>query len=265
MNRQEQLAFLIRQLQQEMPEYAAYDIPDDESQAFQLYRALCNVRQPGKHVPSPQFLAVEADVLKGLTQEKGITDGRHLPAIPGHEHLHLWQGDITTLAIDAIVNAANDQLLGCFRPLHSCIDNMIHTMAGVALRERCFAMMQAQGHAEATGQAKITPAYNLPCRYVLHTVGPIVRGVLTEQAQEQLASCYRSCLDLAAAKGCQSLAFCCISTGVFGFPKKEAAHIAVTTVSQWLRQHEPIEVVFNVFIEEDRIIYERELVEKGEE
>lgn len=264
MNRQEQLAFLIRQLQQEMPEYAAYDIPDDESQAFQLYRALCNVRQPGIHAPSPQFLAVEADVLKGLTQEKGITDGCHLPAIPGHEHLHLWQGDITTLAIDVIVNAANDQLLGCFRPLHSCIDNMIHTMAGVALRERCFAMMQAQGHAEATGQAKITPAYNLPCRYVLHTVGPIVRGVLTEQAQEQLASCYRSCLDLAAAKGCQSLAFCCISTGVFGFPKKEAAHIAVTTVSQWLRQHEPIEVVFNVFIDEDRIIYERELVEKGE-
>lgn len=264
MNRQEQLAFLIHQLQQEMPEYASYDVPQGEAQAFQLYRALCNVRQPGRHAPSPQFLAVEADVLKGLTQEKGITDGRHLPAIPGHEHLHLWQGDITTLAVDAIVNAANNQLLGCFQPLHSCIDNMIHTMAGVALRERCFAMMQAQGHAEATGQAKITPAYNLPCRYVLHTVGPIVRGVLTEQAQEQLASCYRSCLDLAAAKGCQSLAFCCISTGVFGFPKKEAAHIAVTTVALWLRQHEPIEVVFNVFTEEDRIIYERELVEKGE-
>jgi O-acetyl-ADP-ribose deacetylase (regulator of RNase III) len=119
--------------------------------------------------------------------------------------------------------------------------------------------MQAQGHAEATGQAKITPAYNLPCRYVLHTVGPIVRGALTQQAQGQLASCYRSCLDLAAAKGCRSLAFCCISTGVFGFPKKEAAHIAVNTVSQWLRQHEPIEVVFNVFTEEDQIIYEREL------
>lgn len=210
-------------------------------------------------MPSPQFLAAEAAVLQGLTREKGITDGRYLPAIPSHEHLHLWQGDITTLAVDAIVNAANDQLLGCFRPLHSCIDNMIHTMAGVALRERCFTIMQAQGHAEATGQAKITPAYNLPCRYVLHTVGPIVRGALTPQTQGQLASCYRSCLDLAAAKGCQSLAFCCISTGVFGFPKKEAAHIAVTNVSQWLRQHEPIEVVFNVFTEEDYRIYNRYL------
>ncbi|MGN0946216.1 MAG: protein-ADP-ribose hydrolase [Megasphaera sp.] len=259
MNRQEQLAFLIHQLQQEMPEYASYDVPRGEAQAFQLYRALCNVRQPGKHVPSPQFLAVEADVLQGLTREKGITDGRHLPAVPGQAHCHLWQGDITTLAVDAIVNAANDQLLGCFRPLHSCIDNQIHTMAGVALRERCFALMQEQGHAEAAGQAKITPAYNLPCRYVLHTVGPIVRGPLTDKACAQLASCYRSCLDLAADKGCHSLAFCCISTGVFGFPKKEAAHVAVTTVSQWLAQHEPIEVIFNVFTEEDYRIYKREL------
>lgn len=255
MNRHEQLAFLIHQLQQEMPEYAAYDIPDDDGQAFQLYRALCNVRQPGKHVPSPQFLAAEAAVLQGLTREKEITDGRYLPAIPSHEHLHLWQGDITTLAVDAIVNAANDQLLGCFRPLHSCIDNMIHTMAGVQLREECYALMQKQGHAEATGQAKITKAYNLPCRYVLHTVGPIVSGALTDTAVAQLASCYRSCLDTAAAHGCQSVAFCCISTGVFGFPKKEAAQTAVATVEKWLTQHEPLEVIFNVFTNEDLEIY----------
>ena len=254
MTRQEKLAFLIHQLQQEMPEYASYTVPADEQGAFNLYRALCNVRQPGRQA-SPEFLAVEKDVLQSWTKEKGITDGRHLPAIPGRPHLHLWQGDITTLAVDAIVNAANNQLLGCFRPLHSCIDNIIHTMAGVQLREECYAMMQAQGHAEATGRAKITKAYNLPCRYVLHTVGPIVSGVLTEKAVAQLASCYRSCLDLAAANGCQSVAFCCISTGVFGFPKKEAAQTAVATVETWLAQHEPLEVIFNVFTNEDLSIY----------
>lgn len=178
--------------------------------------------------------------------------------------LYLWQGDITALRCDAIVNAANSGMTGCYVPNHRCIDNCIHTFAGVQLRLYCEEMMEAQGHAEPTGQAKITPAYNLPCRYVLHTVGPIVGGHLTETHCRQLADCYRSCLSLAAENGLKSVAFCCISTGEFHFPNEKAAEIAVATVKEFLAQKETSveKVIFNVFKDRDREIYEELLGEK---
>ena len=167
MNRKEELAFLIRELQKEMPEYASYAVPEDEEQAFSLFRALCNVRTPGEHQPSERFLAAEADLLQSVTEEKGVTDVEDIPSSDADSRLAVWQGDITTLRADAIVNACNSQLLGCFRPLHSCIDNMIHTMAGVELREACFEIMRRQGREEPAGRAKSTPGFNLPARYVL--------------------------------------------------------------------------------------------------
>ena len=172
--------------------------------------------------------------------------------------LYLWQGDITTLAADAIVNAANSQMLGCFLPCHGCIDNAIHTCAGVQLRWECSEIMRRQGHEEETGKAKITKAYNLPCRHVLHTVGPIIRGAVAKADRELLASCYRSCLELAAETGLRSVAFCCISTGEFHFPNELAAKIAIQTVADWQRQNpSEIEVIFNVFKDIDYAIYRR--------
>ena len=160
--------------------------------------------------------------------------------------------------MDAIVNAANSGMTGCYVPCHGCIDNAIHTFAGVQLRLACAELMAKQDRPEPTGQAKITQAYNLPCRYVLHTVGPIVQGPLTREHERQLASCYRSCLDLAGENHCKSLAFCCISTGEFRFPNRRAAAIAVETVKAWQAQHTgELEVVFNVFKDSDRAIYEK--------
>ena len=172
--------------------------------------------------------------------------------------MYLWQGDITRLAVDAIVNAANSQLLGCFIPCHGCIDNAIHTAAGVQLRQNCFDIMQKQKHAEPTGSAKITSAYNLPSKYVIHTVGPIIHGDLTQEDWGLLAACYKSCLDIAAEHKLNSIAFCCISTGEFHFPNKEAAEIAVQTVKKdYLRQNTASidRIVFNVFKDMDFNIY----------
>ena len=183
-----------------------------------------------------------------MTRLKDLT-----PVRPG---LYLWQGDITTLAVDAIVNAANSQMLGCFVPCHGCIDNAIHTYAGVQLRLECARLMARQE--EPTGCAKITKAYNLPCRYVLHTVGPIISGAVTQADRELLASCYRSCLELAESNGLHSVAFCCISTGEFRFPNELAAEIAIQTVGEWQRQNpEKIKVIFNVFKDSDYEIYKR--------
>ena len=185
-----------------------------------------------------------------MTRLDGLT-----PVQPG---LYLWQGDITTLAADAIVNAANSRMLGCFVPCHGCIDNAIHTAAGVRLRLECTRMMALAPGEEPPGQARITNAHNLPCKYVLHTVGPIIYGAVTPKDRALLASCYRSCLDLAARHGCRSVAFCCISTGEFHFPGELAAQIAIQTVRAWQRQNpDRIEVIFNVFKDSDREIYRR--------
>lgn len=252
MTQVERRSFLINYLLKERNETA--DIPHDEYNQKRLLRSLLNVRMPAP--VSEDFLKIQDTYLREETANKGITDIADLEPI--QKGIYLWQGDITTLKCDAIVNAANSQMLGCFNPCHGCIDNAIHTFAGVQLRNTCNELMQKQGHTEPTGQAKITPAYNLPCHYVIHTVGPIVGGRLTESDCELLKSCYLSCLKLAGENGCKSIAFCCISTGVFGFPQKEAAEIAVKAVKEYQKEHE-IEVIFNVFKDSDKQIY-RELL-----
>lgn len=258
MTRREQLHFLITALQKEMPEYAVHDLPEDEAAAFDLFRTLCNLRRPGAPKLPEAFYATERDVLRSITEAKGVTNSENLPSVKADPRLILWQGDITALRTDAIVNAANSQLLGCFVPHHFCIDNEIHTMAGVELREKCFAIMQAQGVEEPAGRAKITPGYNLPAKYVLHTVGPIVNGPLTKSHRHLLASCYRACLSLAAEYECRTVAFCCISTGVFMFPNQPAAEIAVETVRQYYEKTgSQMKVIFNVFKDEDFLIYHR--------
>ena len=251
MTQDERRRFLLEFLLRERGETMA--LPADEAAQRRLLRALCNVREP---IPAPaDFLAVQDAYLQEETRRKGVTDAARIPeAEPG---IRLWRGDITTLRCDAIVNAANSALLGCFVPCHGCIDNAIHTYAGVQLRLACAELMAAQGHPEPTGRAKITPAFNLPSRYVLHTVGPIVRNRPTARDEALLAACYRSCLELAAAHGARSVAFCCISTGEFHFPSARAAQIAVQTVREARKtlQHE-MDVIFNVYQERDLRIYE---------
>ncbi|MBQ7184172.1 MAG: protein-ADP-ribose hydrolase [Clostridia bacterium] len=256
MDQRDRCLFLIRELLREMPEYRGIVIPDGPADRWRLLRGLMNVRPP---MPATEeFLEAQDAFLREMTREKGVVDASQLPPCRKDERLTLWQGDITTLKCDAIVNAANSQLLGCFSPCHGCIDNIIHTMAGVQLRLKCDEIMRAQGHEEPTGQAKITPGYDLPCGYVLHTVGPIVDGLLTKEHERLLASCYSSCLELAAENGCESVAFCCISTGVFRFPPARAAEIAVETVTGWLdRTGSGMRVVFNVYKSTDREIYAR--------
>lgn len=230
------------------------EIPSDEISQKRLLRALFNVRMP--KAASSEFLQIQNEYLQEELRQKGITDIDSLA--PVSSDIYLWKGDITTLKCDGIVNAANSQLLGCFYPNHGCIDNAIHTFAGVQLRQECAEIMKAQGYEEPTGKAKITKAYNLPCRYVLHTVGPIALGNLTEKEERQLADCYRSCLNLADKNGLNSLAFCCISTGEFHFPNEHAAQIAVRTVTDYKRQTKSkIKVIFNVFKDYDYEIYAR--------
>ena len=260
MKRSEQIHYLNEALLEEMPQYRreAGRLPQDaESQRYFL-RCLMNIREP--RALSPRFLQAQDELLQAEREEKGIVHVADLPAVPGNERIVLWQGDITRLDADAIVNAANAQLLGCFRPGHNCIDNVIHSAAGLQLREECASIMRAQGHEEPTGQAKITKGYNLPAKHVLHTVGPIIEGPLTEKDRELLASCYRSCLKLAEENRLKSVAFCCISTGVFRFPKEEAARIAVSTVRGYLEKGTIEKVIFCVHGEENLRIYQNLLL-----
>ena len=254
MNQSEKRLFLIQSLLNERPSCQKQIIPADSERQKILLRGLMNVRRPVRI--GADFLQVQDDYLQDETAAKGITDIADLtPIQPG---LYLWQGDITTLKCDAIVNAANYGMTGCYIPNHRCIDNAIHTYAGVELRLTCEQLMEQQGYPEPTGQAKITPAFNLPCRYVLHTVGPIISGIVTKEDKELLASCYRSCLELAAENGLESVAFCCISTGEFHFPNDLAAEIAVRTVKEFLKKQTSVKkVIFNVFKDLDKAIYEK--------
>ena len=254
MNQSEKRLFLIQSLLKENPAYRDMGIPADSERQRQLLRGLMNLRAP-QHAEA-DFLQMQDAYLQGETAAKGITDVADLtPIQPG---LYLWQGDITTLQCDAIVNAANSGMTGCYIPNHRCIDNAIHTFAGVELRLACAELMEQQGYPEPTGRAKITPAFNLPCKYVLHTVGPIINGRVTQRDRELLASCYRSCLDLAAENGLESVAFCCISTGEFHFPNEQAAEIAVATVKEFLEKQTSVKkVIFNVFKDLDKAIYEK--------
>ena len=254
MNQSEKRLFLIQSLLNERPSCQKQIIPADSERQKILLRGLMNVRRPVRI--GADFLQVQDAYLQDETAAKGITDIADLtPIQPG---LYLWQGDITTLKCDAIVNAANSGMTGCYIPNHRCIDNAIHTFAGVELRLTCAELMEQQGHPEPTGQAKITPAFNLPCRYVLHTVGPIISGCVTKRDRELLASCYRSCLELAAENKLESAAFCCISTGEFHFPNELAAETAVATVKEFLKKQTSVKkVIFNVFKDLDKEIYKK--------
>ena len=252
MNQSERRHYLIQYLLKEHPEYQDMNIPAGKQEQKLLLRGLMNVRMPQN--ANAEFLAVQDAYLKEETERKTIT--RLLDLKPVQEGIYLWQGDITALECDAIVNAANSGMTGCYVPNHRCIDNCIHTFAGVQLRLECARIMLEQGYEEPTGQAKITKAYNLPCNYILHTVGPIIQGKLTKRDEELLASCYRSCLELAEINRIRSIAFCCISTGEFHFPNQKAAEIAVQTVMEYRRKTgSRMEVIFNVFKDLDKEIY----------
>lgn len=254
MNQSERRNYLIQKLLEEQPQYAKMQIPGRCEEQKMLLRSLMNIRMPGEL--SEEFLQIQDAYLSEENAGRGIVTLAEIQELS--TDLYLWKGDITRLQVGAIVNAANSGMTGCYQPCHSCIDNCIHTYAGIELRNYCNAIMQRQGYEEPTGQAKITPAFNLPCDYVIHTVGPIVSGKLTAAHENLLKSCYESCLKIAEEHQVQSIAFCCISTGVFMFPNERAAEIAVQTVKAHKQQfHSKIKVIFNVFKDEDEQIYRR--------
>jgi O-acetyl-ADP-ribose deacetylase (regulator of RNase III) len=264
MNQSERLLFLIKELKNEDDRYRDLKIPNSYIEQIKLLRSLMNVRMP-KEI-SQEFLHVQDEFLRNEAMGKGIVKLADIPTVakefplsslPFKEKISIWQGDITRLEVNAIVNAANSQMLGCFVPCHGCIDNAIHSAAGVQLRDECFHIMKEQGHEEKTGKAKITKAYNLPCKLVIHTVGPIVRAGLTKALEEDLRSCYLSCLKCAIENEVRTIAFCCISTGEFHFPNDKAAEIAIETAIQFLSENEGEidRVIFNVFKDLDAKIY----------
>lgn len=254
MNQNEQRVYLIEKLLDEQPEYQGMNLPSDTAGQKRLLRSLMNVRLP--RGIDDEFAQIQDAYLQQVNAERGAVTLDGLDE--RQQDLYLWQGDITRLKVGAVVNAANSGMTGCYQPCHNCIDNCIHTYAGIQLRNYCSELMRRQGHEEQTGQAKLTPAFNLPCDYVIHTVGPIVQGRLTRRHEQLLASCYESCLRIADENGVASIAFCCISTGVFMFPNERAAQIAVQTVKDYkIRTNSKIKVIFNVFKENDRQIYEQ--------
>lgn len=256
MDQKQRRIFLINNLLAENPEFKNIEVPVNSEDQKHLLRALFNVRPP--HPISAEFKKIQDEYLQNELAQEDIVSAKNFP-----DRLSIWQGDITHLELDAIVNAANNQMTGCYAPNHYCIDNAIHTFAGIELRNACNELMVKQGYPEPTGHAKITKAYNLPSKYVIHTVGPIVEGDHPTKKQEELLSdCYRNSLTLAANYNLTSIAFPCISTGVFHFPNLRAAEIAVQTVKEFMREDTSInKVIFNVFKDEDKIIYEKLLRE----
>ena len=254
MTQDERREYLIQYLLKEEIPFGRQNIPTDKQGQENLLRSLMNVRPP--RPISNDFLKIQDEYLTERNIERGITDVDTLAPVKSDSRLYIWQGDITTLKCDAIVNACNSQMLGCFSPMHACIDNFIHTYAGIELRLKMHEIMAKQGHEEETGKAKITSGYNLPTKYILHTVGPIIQWKVTKDDEALLASCYTECLKLAADTGAESIAFCCLSTGVFRFPQQRAAEIATNTVKQYLNKDSRIKkVIFNVFKDEDLKIY----------
>ena len=261
MTQDERREYLIEYLLNEEIRFRKQPIPSDVQEQRDLLRSLMNVRMP-KPV-SEDFLKVQDEYLQQRNHERGITNVDDLEPVKSDDRLYIWQGDITTLRCDAIVNACNSQMLGCFPPMHACIDNFIHTYAGIELRIKMNEIMTKQGHEEETGKAKITSGYNLPAKYILHTVGPIIQWAVTKEDEKLLASSYRECLKLAADKGVKSIAFCCLSTGVFRFPQQRAAEIATATVKKFLEHDNRIKkIIFNVFKKEDLDIYTNILKKK---
>lgn len=254
MTQKERLLYLIKYLIKENDELESLDIPAEDTARKYLLRSLMNVRPPKS--ATKDFLNIQDKYLQEEKAKKGVVSLADIPFVKSG--IYLWKGDITRLSADAIVNAANSAMLGCFVPCHGCIDNAIHSAAGIELRLECSHIMEKQKTKEPTGKAKITKAYNLPCRYVLHTVGPIVYGEVTKRDCDLLSDCYRSCLELAAEYQLKSIAFCCISTGEFHFPNKTAAEIAVQTVKDYQKKtSSDMEVIFNVFKDCDYEIYKQ--------
>jgi len=260
MTQEQRLDFLVKAFKEESVDYAELEIPCDTAGKRRLLRSLMNVRMPG---PLPEeMLRVQDEYLTSRSEEKGIVRLSEIPEIK--DGLSIWQGDITRLAVDAIVNAANSQMLGCFVPMHSCIDNCIHTYAGVQLRAECARQMNqlknkyGRDYEQPTAVPMLTDAYNLPAKKVIHIAGPIVQDRLTPDLEKDLADCYRNTLELCLENSLKSVAFCCISTGLFRFPNRRAAEIAVSTVENWLKKHQNTteRVIFNVFKDEDRNYYE---------
>ncbi|MDR1579056.1 MAG: protein-ADP-ribose hydrolase [Synergistaceae bacterium] len=256
MEQEHRLIYLLDYLLGERGEHDTVGIPEDYADKRDLFRTLVNVRSP--YPIHSDFIRVQDDFLREESKQKGIVRLNDIPTIEANNRISLWEGDITRLAACAVVNAANAKMLGCFIPGHNCIDNVIHTFAGVQLRLECAAIMEKQGYPEPAGQAKLTSAYNLPSDFVLHTVGPIVDGQVTDEDKRLLASCYHSCLETACENNIESIAFCCISTGVFHFPKEEAALIAIDTVFAFLKSGGDFKrIIFVVFTENDEGIYKK--------
>ena len=261
LSQDQRLDYLVEAFKADSGEYKNLRTPDDRQGKRRVLRSLMNIRMP-KGI-SDEVLLVQNAYLRNRADEKGIVRVSDIPEV--RKGLSIWQGDITRLAVDAIVNAANSQMLGCFVPMHTCIDNCIHTFAGVQLRAECAAQMEqlknryGRDYEQPTAVPMLTDAYNLPARKVIHIVGPIVQGRLTVALEEDLAACYRNTLDMCLENGLKSVAFCCISTGVFHFPNRRAAQIAVQTVTGWLSDHQGgVEsVIFNVFKDEDKEYYEQ--------
>ena len=234
---------------------------EESEDAFKKWRHLVNVRPP--KAISEEYLEHEDRFLKANNNQEEAVALEDLTPVAG-DNIYLWKGDITTLAVDSIVNAANSELLGCFIPNHNCIDNIIHTKAGIRLRLACHEIMTEQGKKEPVGKAKLTPAYHLPANYIIHTVGPTASGRVTRINQKLLTQTYQACLEMADRNQLESIAFCCISTGVFGFPNEPAAEIAIKTVRDYLSEHETdLKVIFNVYEDEDEAIYQKKLI-KGD-
>lgn len=267
---EQRLDYLVESFKSEIPEYRRVKIPADKEGKQRMLRALMNIRDPKPAAAAT--LAIQDAYLKGRALEKGIVNVKDMKTVKesmGSRHpfadiITLWQGDITCIAADAIVNAANSQMLGCYFPLHNCIDNCIHTYAGVQMREECSRRMKSlrlrfgDDYDQPTAVPMLTDAYNLPSKKVIHIVGPIVGFDLTPQLEEELADCYRNVLDMCRENGLRSVAFCCISTGEFRFPGRRAAEIAVKTVTDWLSENSGSidRVIFNVFKDKDRDYYE---------
>lgn len=257
---EQRLDYLVEEFKRDSGEYKELPTPADQEGKRRILRSLMNIRMP-KQLPD-EVLEVQDEYLSGRAEEKGIVQLSDIPVM--RDGLSIWQGDITRLAVDAIVNAANSQMLGCFVPMHTCIDNCIHTFAGVQLRAECNRQMNklriryGRNYEQPTAVPMLTDAYNLPAKKVIHIVGPIVQHNLTQELEKDLADCYRNTLDMCMENGLKSVAFCCISTGVFHFPNKRAAEIAVRTVTKWLSEHDGQmeRVIFNVFKDEDRKYYE---------
>ena len=260
MTQEQRLDYLVEEFKTDSVQYKELETPKDTEGKRRILRSLMNVRMP--KALSADVLAVQDEYLTGRAEEKGIV--RLSDILEIRDGLSVWQGDITRLAVDAIVNAANSQMLGCFVPMHTCIDNCIHTFAGVELRAECSRQMNqlrlkyGKDYEQSTAVPMLTDAYNLPAQKVIHVVGPMVRYALTPELEKDLADCYRNTLDMCLEHDLKSVAFCCISTGVFHFPNKRAAEIAVSTVSSWLSQHPSAmeRVIFNVFKDEDKTYYE---------